>query len=385
MKKKLFFIIQICIVLVAANGFYGCNDTVTGTEDTMRGVSVLPNPMTAGQKVSISGPGFKDATKITFPGGVAVTDFTKAGEFQLNTLVPEGVASEGKISVTLPDGEFVIPLDVTIFSTRDLVAIAMDVNPVTKNYVVGPNDKLTIQGKGLGPIIEIMLPGGLSINSMNFAKKTDSYIEINIPMSGFDRNAVEPLQMKGQSGEIFYTANTLEWNGEGYIPPELLPFCGRSYKVWGWDVDKLPTGAFGNGGYNSNTGPTWWIPTVNSQYGGPGHGEGATMAFYLPNKMVLTLTNGTVYTGKFTVDVSKPVGTWSIGQLKITGGDEALSIVGGTKGPYNGTVDIIPKVFEIVTAGLTDTKMTLAFRYPAEPGTANFYLFSLLESGDDPE
>jgi len=388
MKKKLFFIIQICIVLFAANAFYSCNDTITGKEDTMRGVSVIPNPMTVGQAVSISGPGFKDATKITFPGGVAVTDFTKSGDFQLNTVVPGGAANTGKISITLPTGEFEIPLDITIFTTRNLTAVAMDVNPVTKNFIVGPNDKLTVQGEGLGPIVEIFLPGGLSITSMNFKKKTDTAIEITIPMSGFDKKAVEPLKMKSQTGEIFYSSNKLEWNGQGYIPPELLPFCGRSYKTWTWDPAKMPTGAFGNGGCppraikDCNFAPTWWVPNVISQMGGAGHGEGATMTFSLPNKFVLTLTNGTVYEGKFTVDVSKAFAGWSTGQVRISGANDNISIVGGLKGTFNGTTSLVPKVFDIITQ--TNTKMTLAFQHPEESGVADFHMFAVLKDGDNP-
>jgi len=387
MKKKLFFIIQIGIVLFAANAFYNCNDTITGKEDTMRGVSVIPNPMTVGQAVSISGPGFKDATKITFPGGVAVTNFTKSGDYQLNTFVPVGAANTGKISVTLPTGEFEIPLDITIFTTANLEAVTLDVNPVTKNFIVGPNDKLTVKGEGLGPIVEIFLPGGLSITAMNFNKKTDTAIEITIPMSGFDKKAVEPLKMKGQTGEIFYSSNKLEWNGTGYIPPELLPFCGRSYKIWGWDEDA--NSAFGNGGYNSNTVPTWWAPGIGNFNAGSGHNLGATMKFTLPNLMELHLTNGTVYKGKFKVDATKPVGKWSTGKLIISGGDEQLSIIGGTKGTYNNekyptcefyNQNFYPKTFDIVNA--TGTKLTLAFQYPCELGTANFYMFSVVEDGD---
>jgi len=373
MKKKLFFIIQIGIILFAANGFYSCNDTVTGSGDELRGVSVVPNPMTVGQTVSISGPNFMDATTIIFPGNVSVTNFTKVGDFQLNAIVPAGAASEGQISVSLPGGEFIIPIDVTILSTRNITATSMDVNPATGNYWVGPNDNLTVRGEGLGPIVEIVLPGDLSVKSMDFAKKTDASIEIIIPMGGFDRNAVEPLKMISQNGEVFYTANKLDWSGEGYVPPELLLLCGRTFKVWTWD-DRVV--AFGNGGYNGNTGPTWWAPGV-SQFNGTGHGVGAKMAFYLPNKMVLTLTDGNVYTGKFSTDMTKSVGTWSSGKLMIVAGDDPLSIIGGTWGSYNGSYNLYPKVFDIIN--LTNSDMTLAFQLPEEPTTANFYLYRVVE------
>ena len=376
MKKKLFFIIQICTVLFAASGFYSCNDKIeTGSDDRVRGVSIIPNPMTIGQPVSISGPNFKDATAIKFPGGVTVTNFTRTGEFQLNAIVPAGAAREGKITVSLPGGDFEIPFPVTIFSTGAAVAMAQDVNPETGNIRVGPNDELTIRGEGLGAIVEIILPGGLSISSMNFSKKTEASIVLTLPMGGFDRNAVEPLKMITQSGTVIYTVNKIEWSGEGYVPAELLPFCGRSFKVWTWDdlVDK----PFGNGGYNSSKGPAWWMPDVNDQYGSVGHGRGAKMAFHLPNKMVLTLTNGTVYEGFFSVNMSKGVGTWSIGKLEITGGDDLLTAIGATRGKYNGTVEVTPKLYDIIK--LTNAEMTLAFQYPEEPATANFYLYRVKE------
>ena len=376
MKKKLFFIIQIGIILIAATGFYSCNDTINPPDDIMRGVSVIPNPMTQGQMVSISGPNFKDATAIIFPGGITVSNFTKSGDFQLNVFVPAGTANEGKISVSLPGGEFIIPVNVTILSTSSLTATSMDINPKTGNYWVGPGDKVIIKGEGLGPIAEILLPGGLSIKSINFDKKTDSSIEVTIPMGGFDTKAIEPLKMLTHSGDILYTANILDWSGEGFVPAELLLLCGRSFKVWTWDeeVDR----PFGNGGYNSNTGPAWWTVNqsgINNQFGS--HGKGAKMAFYLPNKMVLTLNNGTVYTGKYSTDMTKGVGTWSSGKLEIVAGDDPLSIVGGTWGNYNGSNNLYPKIFDIVN--LTNAEMTLAFQYPEEKGTANFYLYRVSE------
>ena len=375
MKKKLFFIIQICIVLFAVNIFYSCNDTVTGSGDEMRGVSVVPNPMTIGQKISISGPNFKDATAIVFPGGVSVSDFTRAGDFQLNAIVPSGAASEGKISVTLPGGAFVIPIDVIILSTRDLLATSMDKNPTNGNYWVGPNDKLTVRGEGLGLITEIILPGDLSIKSMNFDKKTDSTIEISIPMGGFDRKAVEPLKLISVNGQVLYTANKLDWSGEGFVPPELLLLCGRSFKVWSWD-EEIPSRVFGNGGYGSDPGPAWWVPGV-TQFNGTGHELGAKMAFYLPNRMELTLANGTVYKGKFSTDMTKGVGTWSSGKLEVVAGDDQLSIVGGTFDNYNGPTKIYPKIFDFVK--LTNGEMTLAFQYPTETTTANFYVYRVRE------
>ena len=342
--KKYFLIIT---VLFAASLFYGCNDTIeTGADDKTKGVSVIPNPMTIGQPVSISGPDFKSATKITFPGGVAVTNFTKVGDFQLNAIVPTGAAGEGNITVALPGGDFVIPFKVTVNATTDLVASSKDKNLVSGNTRVGPNDELTVNGKGLSAIAQVVLPGGLSVSSMNFAKKTETSIVVLIPMGGFDRNAVEPLKMITRSGETVYTTNRIEWNGDGYVPPELLPFCGRSFKVWTWD-DKAPDDTpFGNGGYNSKTGPAWWTVKYNAIDGQfAQQGIGAKMAFYLPNKMTLTLKNGTVYEGTFSVDMSKGVGTWSSGKVEVVSGDDALSALGGTWGAYNGSYSLYPKIF----------------------------------------
>ena len=375
MKKKLFYIIQASIVLFAAAAFYSCNDTIENEMDErVRGVSVSPNPMTVGQPVIISGPDFKNATAIVFPGGVSVTDFTRSGDFQLNAVVPNGAAREGNISVTLPSGAFLIPYPVTIFQTGDLRVETKDVNPETGYYRVGPNDELIIRGEGLGAITEVIMPGGTSISSMNFDKKTETYIVITIPMGGFDTKAVEPLKIINKNGVVLYSVNRLDWSGEGFVPAELLPFCGRSFKVWTWS-DQSPQ--FGNGGYNSSPGPAWWTPSVDDQYGSAGHGMGAKMAFYLPNKMILTLTDGTILSGKFTVDMTKGVGTWSKGKLEITSGDDALSIIGGTEGTYNGSYRLVPKLFDIVK--LTNAEMTLAFQYPAETGTANFYVYKVKE------
>jgi hypothetical protein len=378
MKKTLFYTI-IFTVLVAVGSFYGCNDTV-GTENDgrVRGVSILPNPMTVGGLVSISGPNFKDATAIVFPGNVRVTDFSRAGDSNLSAIVPAGAAREGNISISFPDREdFIIPFNVTIFTTQNLRAESKDTNKETGNVLVGPNDALTIRGEGLGTIVEVILPGGLSINSINFAKKTDASIEFAIPMGGFDVTAVEPVKLVNSSGEVFYTLNQVDFSGEGYVPPGLLLFAGRTYKVWTWD-EKVER-PWGNGSWANDTGPnpSWWTLPLASLPGQIGANEaaGATMRFELPNKMIKTLANGTVLEGFFNVVMGSVDGTKAIGKLVITGGDSALTILGGT---YSGNANTKEYPFTH-NDGVT---MTLMLR--ATNGDGYFSMFRAIE-GDLPK
>ena len=336
MKKNLFYII-ISALLFAAGGFYGCNEKIDAEAgNEMKGMSIVPNPMTVGQSVSISGPGFSDASAIVFPGGVSVTNFTKVGHFQLNVIVPSGTASEGNISVTLPDGNVTIPMNVTIFTTGNIRASAMEVNS-DGNTLVGPNDKITIRGEGLGSIAEVIFPGDLSIKAMNFASKTNSSIEIVLPMSGFDRTAVEPIKMISETGQTFFTSNRVDFGGKGYVPEGLLLLCGRSYKIWTWyqGVSTTPEGnPWGNNSYATGVWPAWWTLSVDDISGqvGANDAKGATMKFELPNKYTKTLANGTVIEGYFAIAMGPVAGTRGIAELIITGGPDNLTLLGGTYG-----------------------------------------------------
>lgn len=372
MKKKVFLFLQVCVILCAVC-LSSCNDVIENNDDrASKGTSIIPNPMTVGQKVTISGPNFREASEVVFPGGVSVSNLTRSGDFQLSMTVPSGAAIIGNITVKLPGGDFTIPTEVIIVTPKTNIAIpdSREINEENGLFWVGPNDKLEIRGEGLGAVAALVLPGDITIEAMNF-RKTESLIEVYIPM-GVAR-LVAKVQLIMHDGSIQYTSNEVDFSGDGYIPPELLPFCGRSFKVWSWDEEEeFP---FGNGGYGSGTGPAWWKPDVDVQFGV--HGRGAKMSFQLPNKMTLTLKDGTVYEGKFKVDLTKPVGTWSKGKLEVTSGDEQLSIIGGTYGNYNGSYSLYPKIFDIIT--LTNAEMMLAFQYPEETGTANFYMFRVRE------
>ena len=356
MKKKLFFIIQICTVIFAATGFYSCNDTVeTGIEDAMKGISIIPNPMTIGQMVTISGPGFANATEIIFPGNVSVTNLTKAGNFQLSTTVPSGVATEGNITVVLPSGKFVIPQNVTIVATKDIYAKSKDQDPVTKNYRVGPNDELIIYGHGLDVIEEIEIPGSGFVKSMNFVKKSESEIKIDVPMGGFDRQALGRVKMITKSKEVVYTTNVIDWSGEGYVPPAWLLLAGKSSsKTWEWDLSK--GNCWGKGDFRNENNPTWWAAPGNHQNWITGEGPGATMTFSYKGKKAkdLTLTknrtNSTEATGFWSIDMDERFDkcTRPKGKIRTSG----ITLLCG-RGEAN--VD----VFEYWVLKLTDDEMLL--------------------------
>jgi len=384
MKKKI-FLIKICLVFVAAGCFTACNDTIENAAyRDSKGVSVVPNPMTVGQTVVVSGPGFKNATAVEFPGGVSVTDLTKAGDFQLSMIVPAGANSTGNIKVILPEGNFVIPVEITIVTPGVYNATAQEISK-DGLYVVGPNDKLEIRGEGLSAVKSIGLPG-VTIDAMDI-RKSESLIVISVPMGV--QKVKAKVQLLLHDGRTLSTKNEVDFSGEGYVPPELLLLCGRSYKIWSWDEDAPKGNPFGNGGFGTDKGPAWWTVGYGSLDGQFGQqGIGAKMAFYLPNKMALTLKNGTVLEGKFKVDVTQAIDKWSSGKLIITTGHDDLSILGGTKGTYNTEKDeakgcefykmpaFVPKVFDIVVSNETD--MVIAFKYPCE-GTSNFYMYKMTE------
>jgi len=378
MKKKYFSIIKMSLVVIAVCFFAACNDTIENQSNRdSKGVSVIPNPMTVGEPVTISGPGFKDATAVEFPGGVTVTDFTRAGDFQITMNVPSGTNETGNITVILPSENFVIPIEVMIVSPGVTRATGMDVNPGNGLFWVGPNDKLEIQGQGFMAVQSVVLPG-VTLDAMNI-RKSDTSIEITIPM-GVERR-VAKVQLILHDGSSLYTVNEIDFSGEGYVAPELLLLCGRSFKVWEWD-EEAPN-PFGNGGYNTHKAPEWWkvnYAGLDGQFGQ--QAGGAKMYFHLPNIMKVVYRDGTEITGKFKVDVTQGVGTWSMGKFMVTAGSEELSALGGTRGTYHGQATgtftpYIPKIFDVVV--LTNSELVLALQYIPEPGSANFYMYRVSE------
>src|SRR5690554_6135115 len=105
MKKRYIYLMGACLFALLSFLLTACNDVIDMSEDTtVSGVSVIPNPMEPGQKISISGFNFNKATEVLFPDNITLTDFRKVGDNQIDVVVPAGTRSGSQITVVMPDG-----------------------------------------------------------------------------------------------------------------------------------------------------------------------------------------------------------------------------------------------------------------------------------------
>ena len=373
MKKRYNIIIRICFLILVTIFFTACNDDIDkGKDIEIRGVSVIPNPMEIGQKISINGLNFQNATAVIFPDNISVTTIDKVGDHQINVIVPSGTKSNGNITVELPDGSFTIPININLLNPQ-----------VTGTYTesgatdIGPHEALIVEGKDLINISEIIFPGEAkaTVGEMSFRRKGNEQIILVVPQ-GTDK-VVSSMILRTKYGKEI-TSTPVDFRGGGYIPPEYIMLCGEDgSKTWSWD-EELPDGmVYGNGGYRSNVMPAWWKVHIESLSGGVDTQDvkGAKMTFsfsYDGNIMTKTLVNGTQIEGTYKLDMTKKLNMsngnpWSVGRLEILSGDE-LTIIGG----YGSRWGYL-KGFDILK--LNENELVLANEYPDEPGTAAFYVF----------
>jgi len=373
MKRKIFLMIKISLVFVAVCFFTACNDKIEDTTHRdSKGFSVFPLQMTVGQKAIISGPGFKGASEVVFPGDISVTNFEKVGDSQLNVVVPTGTAAEGRITVKLPDGNYVIPIDITIVVTAITSVTSMDINPANGLYWVGTDDVLTIKGTGLGAISEIIFPG-VTQKTMDIVK-SDNTMELFVP-AGVDK-VVGKLKLVTNSGQTL-ESNNIDWTGEGFVAPELIPLCGRSFKIWTWNEDVK--NCYGMGDITEAF-PSWWAAPGGDLSFDPGEGYGATMRLSITPKgknpkLRKVRTDGSVSEGSFTVDMEarhpdwrRPIGLLTTSKVTVLCGRDTKNR---------------PDIFEYWILKLTDTELMLGTaddpHFEDNWGQATLWLFKSVE------
>ena len=372
MKKKI-FLIKICLVFIVAGCFTACNDKIEDASSReSKGVSVFPLQMTVGQEAIISGPGFKSATEVVFPGGVSVTNIKKVGDSQLNVVVPSGTANNGRITVKLPDGDFIIPIDIMIVSTAIISVTSMEINPENGLYWVGTDDVLTVKGNGLGAISEIRFPG-ITVKTMDITK-SDTNMELFVPI-GINK-VIAKLVFVTHSGQILESGN-IDWTGAGYVLPELIPLCGRVSKVWSWNEGVKNCYGMGDIG---ETYPTWWAAPGGTLTFDAGEGYGATMTLAISPKgknpkLIKRRTDGIVEEGTFTVDMNEKHPDWkrAIGLFST----KKVTVLCGRDTKNR------PNIYQYWILKLTDTELVLGTaddpHWDEGWGQATLWLFKAVE------
>lgn len=157
------------------------------------------------------------------------------------------------------------------------------------------------------------------------------------------------------------------------VEPEWALFCGdNGVKNWVWD-DSV-SGPWGNGGYKGNTGPGWWVVSLNDIDGqAAGEGRGASMTFTLKGAALTKNYNtGEQQSGSFTFDMSATTlddggNVWACGQITT----KNVTVLCG-KSPNEG-IDVY--TYDILK--LSQSALHLAHPEPGAGswGTAWFWVF----------
>ena len=179
------------------------------------------------------------------------------------------------------------------------------------------------------------LKGGITESQLNISAvpqirdgKNSNYIDLNSDgnacLSSWDfgvglfvgTKGTVKVMMKGPNDIIFTGLNadgtmisktlTVQVDELYDVEPEWALFCGPTgEKNWVWD--NTVAGPWGNGGYKGNTGPGWWVVSINDLDGqAPGEGAGASMTFTIAgSRLIKNYNDGTSQQGSFTFDMSK--------------------------------------------------------------------------------
>lgn len=379
MKKNYHIITQICFLIITVFSL-ACNDVIDSEQEAnVRGVSIIPNPVEIGERISINGFNFQNATAVIFPGDISVTNFDKVGEHQINVVVPPGTVSGGNILVKLPDGDYIIPVEFRLLDPKVTGAFAK-----SGSTDIGPHETLVIVGQDLINVSKIIFPGieQATVEEMHFTRKGNEEIVVVVP--GGTEKTVGAMTLITKYGKQF-TSTHVDFTGGGYIPPEYILLCGAdgSGKTWSWDEELADGFVYGNGGYRSDIKPAWWRVHIESLSSGVAAHDalGSEMFFsfsYDGNIMIKTLVDGSQIEGFYKLDMSRKTNMsngnpWSIGVFEITAGDSDLTILGGIGSRWG-----VLKGFDILK--LTDSELVLANEYPDEPGTAAYYVFRVKDN-----
>jgi hypothetical protein len=298
------FFVIIFVAIFAAYSLVGCNDDVGQQQEGTgsSGMSVLPTDMAVGQMISISGPNFKDATSVIFPGNVSVTVLEKMGDFHVSVMVPEGTSQTGNISVMVSGQQIVIPVDVTI-ATTTITNIRSTTSSELNNELiwVGAFDEIFIQGTGLLDVTEVSF-AGVTVPSTNFVRKNNNSVIVMVPA---DRDEVIDYITVITPMQTFVSTDMFDFTGKGFLPEFIRYLCGVGSKTWTWDDNSpyynltLPGANGGNNGHVPFTGfsgapnidPAHWSFQASSWVFGISQyldeGWGASITFYFTGNPVV--------------------------------------------------------------------------------------------------
>ncbi|GHT08175.1 hypothetical protein FACS189432_08590 [Bacteroidia bacterium] len=168
-KKFITFVFLSLSILTLA--FYACKDDGNDSESGRREINVITySPVVAGQKISITGSNVAQTTAVVFSPNVETKDFTFVGKFEISVVVPTG-AQSGTITLKTANGDVV--------STQSIVIANPTITAADEIVVAG--EVLSIRGKDLGSIEQVIFPEEIVINALDFKWKTNTEIRVTVP------------------------------------------------------------------------------------------------------------------------------------------------------------------------------------------------------------
>ena len=304
MKSIYLYITSALFVLFAGLVFTGCEENKD--EAAAQGLSIRvysPIKVVEGQEVIITGTGFKDVNTVVFPGNISVSSFNKVSNNMIKVITPAGVsAAGGDLIVQAGNESATAHIPMTIGNPR--------IATMVPNDEAGIGREIIISGTDMEFYDRIIFPGkdeDIVVKAIDFERRSSIVIRVKVPAGIADGPArIRIVSFSGKEDllpEIYLIGKT-----DVYIPPEYLLLCGTEGKSWTWDdtLDKV----WGNGGFQSNSGPAWWTLSVDELRGQTQtESGGAEMNFNFDGlKMTKIRSNGTSVEGTFKLDMEKTVG-----------------------------------------------------------------------------
>ena len=153
---------------------------------------------------------------------------------------------------------------------------------------------------------------------------TSTHTTVKVVLKGAD-----DILFTGLNHDGTYITKTLTVQVDTLIdvPEEWGLLCGSGEKTWVWDDTQPPASdgspaVWGNGGYEGNTSPSWWIVGLDAMEDqAPGEGAGAEMVFSVKgSSLTKNLSDGSSVTGSFSFDMSDQTldaagNVWAKGKL----------------------------------------------------------------------
>ena len=356
-------------IIFAGLAISGCGED--NDEAAAQGLSIKvysPVKVVEGIEVVITGTGLNDVTAVIFPGNISVTSINRVSNNMITVITPVGISAAG--------GELTLQAGNESVTSPELMTVA---NPTINTIVPGDEAaegrEIVISGTDMEFYDKMIFPGkkgDIVINAVHFERKSALLIRVKVPEGIVDGPArIRIVSISGKEDllpEIYLIGKP-----DVFFSQDYLLLCGEEGKSWTWDDSKPKV--WGNGSYLSSTAPAWWTLSIEElRNQTQTEGGGAEMTFTFEGlKLTMLRSDGTTAKGSFLLDMTKTIGTWSIGELKTND----VSVLNGVS-PDEGR----KRIYDYKILVLDEDKLVLS--YPEEGvvsqgGAAWFWMFKAIE------